>query len=108
MRHFLHGGIRPLLESYVAEDIASALALSTLISILGAVTAAILDIRIGRFTPLLVAGMAQIICFYVMMNGMGAITFLAVLPPHRRWENNHNPNTDFQCAKRSSRSDSLH
>lgn len=62
-----------------AEYIASALALSTLISILGAVTAAILDVKIGRFIPLLVAGIAQIICFYVMMNGMGAVAFLIAL-----------------------------
>jgi DHA1 family inner membrane transport protein len=61
------------------EYIASALALSTFISILGAVTAAILDVRIGRFAPLLVAGIAQIICFYVMMNGMGAVAFLVAL-----------------------------
>jgi DHA1 family inner membrane transport protein len=61
------------------EYIASALALSTLISILGAVAAAILDVRIGRFVPLVVAGVAQIVCFFVMMNGMGAVAFLVAL-----------------------------
>ena len=62
-----------------AEFVAEALALSTLLGIAGAVAAAILDTRLGRFIPLLVAGTIQVMCLLVLLNGMDALVFLAAL-----------------------------
>jgi predicted MFS family arabinose efflux permease len=62
-----------------SEFIATALAVSSLIGISGAIAAAVLEVRIGRFIPLLVAGCIEIICLAIFAASPNAIVFLVSL-----------------------------
>lgn len=64
---------------FSATFVASALAITTLLGITGAVFSAIYDLRFGRFKPLLIAGIAQIICLGLLVVELNGTMFMVVL-----------------------------
>ncbi len=66
-------------SGFGGQEIGNALTIAVLIGLAGALLGAILSVRFGRLLPILVSGLAQLACFYLLTDHLSLITYTLIV-----------------------------
>ena len=66
-------------SGFEAQDIGNALTVSVVIGLAGAVLGAVMSVRFGRFLPILISGLAQLVCFYLLTGPIDLLAYTLIV-----------------------------